>query len=84
MKRLFKLSGMGLGIYAHKLVEVHEVWVSSDNTIHKRVMEVSSPNISTPSWNKAETSGYPSWVQCPADENRYISEFDNSESIKIG
>ena len=32
---------------------------------------------------KAEASGYPSWVQCPADEDRYISEFANSEGIQL-
>ena len=32
---------------------------------------------------KAEASGYPSWVQCPEDEDRYISEFDKSKGIQL-
>ena len=32
---------------------------------------------------KAEASGYPSWVQSPADEDRYISEFAASEGIQL-
>jgi hypothetical protein len=32
---------------------------------------------------KAEASGYPNWVQCPADEDRYISEFQASEGILL-
>ena len=30
---------------------------------------------------KAEASGYPSWVRTPADEDRYIEEFRQSEGI---
>ena len=32
---------------------------------------------------KAEASGYPSWVQSPADEYRYISEFAASEGNQL-
>jgi hypothetical protein len=32
---------------------------------------------------KAEASGYPNWVQCPEDEDRYISEFQKSEDILL-
>ena len=32
---------------------------------------------------KAEASGYPSWVQCPADEDHYISESGASEDIQL-
>ena len=32
---------------------------------------------------KAEASGYPSWVQGPADEDRYISQFAASEGIQL-
>ena len=32
---------------------------------------------------KAEASRYPSWVQGPADEDRYISEFAASEGIQL-
>ena len=32
---------------------------------------------------KAVASGYPSWVQSPADEDRYISEFAASEGIQM-
>ena len=32
---------------------------------------------------KAEASGYPRWVQSPADEDRYISEFAASEGIQL-
>ena len=31
----------------------------------------------------AEASGYPSWVQCLEDEDRYISDFNNSEGIQL-
>ena len=30
---------------------------------------------------KAEASGYPSWVRNPSDEDQYIEEFRQSESI---
>ena len=32
---------------------------------------------------KAEASGYPSWVGTPADEDRYIEEFRQSEEILL-
>ena len=32
---------------------------------------------------KAEASGYPSWVRIPADEDRYIEEFRQSEGILL-
>jgi hypothetical protein len=32
---------------------------------------------------KAEASGYPNWVQCPEDEYRYISEFQESDGILL-
>ena len=32
---------------------------------------------------KAEASGYPSWVQSPADEDRYTSQFAASEGIQL-
>jgi hypothetical protein len=32
---------------------------------------------------KAEASGYPNWVQCPADEDMYLSEFQASEGILL-
>ena len=32
---------------------------------------------------KAEANGYPSWVQSPPDEDRYISEFAASEGIQL-
>jgi hypothetical protein len=31
----------------------------------------------------AEAIGYPNWVQCPKDENRYISDFKKSEGIQL-
>ena len=32
---------------------------------------------------KAEVIGYPSWVHSPADEDRYISDFADSEGIQL-
>jgi hypothetical protein len=32
---------------------------------------------------KAEATAYPHWVQCPADEDRYIREFQASEGILL-
>jgi hypothetical protein len=32
---------------------------------------------------KAEASGYPSWVQTPADEDQYIRQFYESEGIQL-
>jgi len=32
---------------------------------------------------KAEASGYPSWVRTPADEDRYVEEFRQSEGILL-
>ena len=33
---------------------------------------------------KAETSGYPGWVQGPKDEDRYVKYFRESEDIELG
>ena len=32
---------------------------------------------------KAEASGYPSWVRTPADEDRYIEMFQQSEGVRL-
>jgi hypothetical protein len=32
---------------------------------------------------KAEACGYPSWVQTPADEDRYVQQFFESEGIQL-
>jgi hypothetical protein len=32
---------------------------------------------------KAEASGYPSWVQTPADKELYIRQFFESEGIQL-
>jgi len=32
---------------------------------------------------KAEVSGYPSWVRTPADEDRYVEKFRQSEGILL-
>jgi hypothetical protein len=32
---------------------------------------------------KPDSSGYPNWVQCPAVEDKYISEFQTSEGILL-
>jgi len=32
---------------------------------------------------KTEASGYPDWVRTPEDENRYISNFQASEGIRL-
>ena len=32
---------------------------------------------------KAEPSGYPNWVQCHDDEDRYVSDFNKSEGIHL-
>ena len=32
---------------------------------------------------KAEASGYPSWVRSPADEDRYVRSFWDSEGIRL-
>jgi hypothetical protein len=32
---------------------------------------------------KAKASGYPSWVQTPADEDRFIPQFFESEGIQL-
>ena len=32
---------------------------------------------------KAEASGYPSWVRTPADEDRYIEMFRQSEGVRL-
>jgi hypothetical protein len=32
---------------------------------------------------KAEAGGYPTWVQTPADEEQYIRQFFESESIQL-
>ena len=51
--------------------------------IRKRVMVVSLLNSDTFLKLKAEASGYPNWVQCPEDEDRYISDFTKSEGIQL-
>jgi hypothetical protein len=35
------------------------------------------------SWNSPEASGYPNWVQCPEDEDLYISEFHKCQVILL-
>jgi hypothetical protein len=32
---------------------------------------------------KAEASGYPEWVQCPENEDRYVLDFNKSEDIQL-
>jgi len=32
---------------------------------------------------KAEASGYPNWVQCPEDEERYVNAFHDSEGVVL-
>jgi hypothetical protein len=32
---------------------------------------------------KAEASGYPSWVTCPEDEDRYVTSFKAKEGIEL-
>jgi hypothetical protein len=32
---------------------------------------------------KAEASGYPGWVQCPEDQDRYVEYFRESEGVGL-
>ena len=69
----------------NKLVEVHEVYEDQLTQYDPQTGNggLFVQYIDTFLKLKAEGCWYPTWVQCPADEVRYISEFADSESIQL-
>jgi hypothetical protein len=71
--------------HGYEVVEVHEVYeyqVTSYDP-HPGDGGLFTQYITTFLKLKAEASGYPNWVQCPADEDKYISDFRASEGILL-
>jgi hypothetical protein len=69
----------------YKLLEVHEVY---EYQVTQYEPETGDGDLFVEYINtflklKAEASGYPNWVQCPEDEDQYISEFKKSEGIQL-
>jgi hypothetical protein len=69
----------------YKLVEVQEVY---ENQMTKYDPQSDDGDLFVEYINtflkfKAEASGYPHWVQCHEDEDRYFSEFYKSEGIQL-
>jgi hypothetical protein len=69
----------------YKLVEVHDVY---EYQVTQYDPETGDGGIVVEYINtflklKDEASGYPNWVQCPEDEDRYISEFHKSEDFQL-
>jgi hypothetical protein len=69
--------------HGYELVEVHEVYEYQVTRYDAQTGDggIFALYINTFLKLKAEASGYPNWVQCPADEDRYISEIQASEGI---
>jgi hypothetical protein len=68
----------------YKILEIQEYSsTKSCNIILKLGMGVFVEYINTFLKIKAEASGYPSLVRIPADENRYIWQFYESEGIQL-
>jgi hypothetical protein len=71
--------------HRYEVVEVHEVYEYQVTRYDPQTGDggLFAQYINTFLKLKAEASGYPNWVQCPADEDRYISEFQASECILL-
>jgi hypothetical protein len=71
--------------HGYKLVEVHEVYEYQVTKYDPKRGDggLFVEYINTFLKLKAEVSGYPNWVQCPKDEDQYISEFHRSEGIQV-
>ena len=69
----------------YKILQVHEVY-EYNITQYDRASDEGGlfvEYINTFLKLKAEASGYPSWVRTPADEDRYVEEFSQSEGIVL-
>jgi hypothetical protein len=71
--------------HGYEVVEVHEVYEYQVTRYDPQTGDggLFAQYINTFLKLKAEASGYTNWVQCPADEDRYISEFQASEGILL-
>ena len=69
----------------YKLVEVHEVYEYQVTQYDSQTGngDLFVQYIHTFLKLKAKASRYPSWVQSPADEERYISEFAARDGIQL-
>jgi hypothetical protein len=67
----------------YRVLQIHEVYEYQVTRYDKNTGEggLFAGYIDTFLKIKAEASGYPSWVRSPADEDRYIEEFKQSEGI---
>jgi hypothetical protein len=71
--------------HGYEVVEVHEVYEYQVTRYDPQTGDggLFAQYINTFLKLKAEASGYPNLVQCPAGEDRYISEFHASEGILL-
>ena len=69
----------------YKILEIHEVYEYKVKRYNRETREggLFVDYINTFLKLKAEATGYPSWVQTPTDEDRYIEEFRQSEGILL-
>jgi hypothetical protein len=71
--------------HGYEVVEVHEVYDYQVTRYEPQTGDggLFAQYIKTFLKLKAEASGYPNWVQCRADEDRYVSDFQASEGILL-
>jgi hypothetical protein len=71
--------------HGYEVVEVHEVYGYQVTTYDTQTSDggIFAQYINTFLKLKTEASRYPNWVQCPAEEDRYISDFQVSEGILL-
>jgi hypothetical protein len=71
--------------HGYEVVKVHEVYEYQETRYDPQTVDggLFAQYINTFLKLKAEASRYPNCVQCPADEDRYISEFQASEGILL-
>jgi hypothetical protein len=69
----------------YKLMEVHDVYEYQVTNYDPQTGNdrLFAEYINTILKLKAEASAYPNCVKCPEDEDRYISEFNNSEGDQL-
>jgi hypothetical protein len=71
--------------HGYKVVEVHEVYEYRVTKYDPQTGDggLFAQYINTFLKLKAEATGYPNWVQFPADEDTYISDFQASEDMLL-
>jgi hypothetical protein len=69
----------------YRVIEVHEVYEYEITQYDPTTGEggIFAQYIDTFLKLKAEASGFPDWVRCPEDEDRYICNFHTSEGLEL-